>query len=125
MEYKVLMWDVNANTIKWYNILSYIKECWDEKTVESIRQYRNAKRRKDPGDLSIYCMPNTFEGIKAFILKECQYQFWSRCQYEIMVDGFPESNKPEKIDVYDQIEANIDVITTIFITNEHIDCINR
>ena len=70
-------------------------------------------------------MPNTFEGIKAFILKECHYQFWSRCQYEIMVDGFPESNRPEKIDVYDQIEANIDVITTIFITNEHIDCIDR
>ena len=31
----------------------------------------------------------------------CFGSVWGRCQYELMVDGFPESGQPQKVDLYD------------------------
>lgn len=92
--YYVIIWDVNRDTIENYDIMPYICECYDD--LEN--------------------KPKTFDEFKTFILKECKYRFWSRCEYEIIVTGWPISNRNEKIDVYDQIEQNIDTITKKFMS---------
>jgi len=51
--------------------------------------------------------------VKEFIVKECRYQFWSRCEYEIIISSWPNEINKKKIDVYDQIVLNIDIITKI------------
>lgn len=34
-------------------------------------------------------------------LFRCFGSVWSRCQYELVVDGSPESGQPQKVDLYD------------------------
>ena len=41
------------------------------------------------------------------------YQWWSRCEYEIIISDWPPSGKEEKWDVYKQIEMNLDLITRV------------
>ena len=99
--YYVLIWDINKNNIRYYDIMPYL-----------ISEYKADKKSRNKifdGSKKVY------NGIKEFILNASKYRFWSRCEYEILVDGFPPTNSPKKIDVYNQIEANIDVITSHFI----------
>ena len=53
------------------------------------------------------------EWLKTFIDKEAKYMFWSRCEYEIVVAGWPRWKNERKIDIYWQIQPNIDVIAEI------------
>lgn len=121
-KYNVILWDINSRCIKWYDIMPFIQEQWDLATGVMKRKLRNAKKLKvrDLKKEKTYVMPSDFDSIKKFILEICQYQFWSRCEYEILVDGFPSFGEPEKIDVYDQIEQNIDVITSLFMKNNNL-----
>ena len=99
--YYVINWDFNKNTVEYYDIMPYL-----------IREYKEEKKRKN----KVFATEGfeTFETCKYFILRASKYQFWSRCEYEILVSGFPPVNKQEKIDVYDQVEHNIDIITNHF-----------
>lgn len=95
IEFKVIVWDFNAKKVEYYDIMPYLRRSWEE----------------EHNNFSL-----TFDGIKEFILRVSRYQFWSRCQYEVVVTGFPEDGKnSQKIDVYDQIESNLDIITNLFL----------
>jgi hypothetical protein len=56
---------------------------------------------------------------KDFITNSSQYQFWSRCEYEIICHGWPAQKKEHKLDVHEQIMMNIDTVTEI-LYNEYI-----
>lgn len=101
--YYVLAWDVNRRTVEYYNIMTYLVDTYKENKKRKNKIFGN-------GNLS------SFDDFKAFILDASKYQFWSRCEYEIVVGGFPPTDDKKKIDVYDQIEHNIDVITTHFMS---------
>ena len=58
--------------------------------------------------------PKTFEECKKFIESISMYMFWSRCEYECIIHGFPFKKNKYKLDIYQQIEMNIDVITNHF-----------
>jgi hypothetical protein len=57
--------------------------------------------------------PRTRNEIKKFINKECKYQYWSRCEYEILLLDWPCEKTKEKIDIYDQVMMNIDIIVDL------------
>lgn len=40
---------------------------------------------------------------------ECHYYFWGKCEYEVVISGWPNENIQKKIDVYEQLEANWDI----------------
>lgn len=94
-EYNVILWDFNRKEVEYYDIIPYFKECW------------NDLKKK----------PKSFYDIKQFIISESRYQFWSRCEYEIVITGFPENSRTQKIDVFDQIMSNIDIVTEVFINS--------
>lgn len=95
IEFKVITWDFNTKKVEYYDIMPYLRRSWEE----------------GHDNFSL-----TFDSIKEFILRVSRYQFWSRCQYEVVVTGFPEDGKnSQKIDVYDQIESNLDIITNLFL----------
>ena len=101
--YYVITWNFNKDQIERYNIMDYLINC-----------YKETKKRK----LDI---PKTFEEYKNFILKKSKYQFWSRCEYECIIHCWPVKKNEYKLDVYEQIEMNIDIITKHFmnqITNK-------
>lgn len=61
--------------------------------------------------------PKTFEEFKKFVEDESLYQFWSRCEYEIVIGPWVSKTKEKKIDVHWQVMMNIDVVTKILMEN--------
>ena len=90
-EFNVIIYDPNGKKFVSYNIIPYFIECYKER----------AKPLK------------TFKEFKDFIIKEARYQFWARCQYEIILSDWPCQQHEEKWDVYNQIMMNINVITKL------------
>lgn len=94
-KFNVLVFNFNSRKVQPYNIIPYLTECYKRKS--------KSKR------------PSTFEEFKEFIIKESKYQWWSRCEYEIVITGFPIQDEREKIDVYYQVMMNLDIITKLLI----------
>lgn len=94
--YKVISWDFNSDNIEYYDIMPFL-----------IDSYKKIKKNK----------PKTFDEIKEFITNESRYRFWSRCEYEVIITGWPKQKREVKIDIFDQIIKNIDVITTHFMSH--------
>lgn len=72
-----------------------------------VEQYKKIKRNK----------PKTYEEIEKFIKGASMYQWWARCEYEILISDWPCQKYTEKWDIYKQILMNIDIIVDIFMEN--------
>lgn len=57
--------------------------------------------------------PVTIEEFRKFIDSWAKYQWWSRCEYEIILSDWPGQTKNEKWDVYKQVSMNLDLITKL------------
>lgn len=105
-----------------YNIMPYLIDTWHEflKKVESFQE-------ESEDIVSYWNIPGNFAEYRRWIDGELQYQFWGRCEYEIVLfpwppkmnkDGYIEDlEQAEKIDVYWQCRMNLDTITDLFIEN--------
>ena len=62
------------------------KMIWDEK---------NRKKKHTPDEL-----------IELELRRKCMYYFWSKCEYEVVVTGWTDTNTERKIDIYQQLDAN-------------------
>ena len=60
--------------------------------------------------------------LKKWVDGALMYQYWSRCEYEILLSCWPPSDKedPKKVDIYWQAKPNLDIITRLFSENEGI-----
>jgi hypothetical protein len=107
--FNVIHYNINAKKFEAYDVIPYLVRAYNEQ-VEKHKEFPNDKYWK---------VPVTFEEFKKFVQSESQYQFWSRCEYEIILSDWPPSNPPveEKWDVYDQIMMNLDIVTTLLIEN--------
>ena len=118
-EFNVIIHDINSKEFKSYNIIPYLLRCYKESMNK----------------------PKTFDEFKEFIKNQSMYQWWSRCEYEIILSPWPYTSSPSerydkkgeddieawkehwkkhlkechKIDVHYQVMMNIDVITKLFI----------
>lgn len=115
----VLLHDSNKNDVYRYNIMPYL-----------IEVYKNCQKsnRWWMFDNLNRC-PRTTEEFILFVDIVCKYQFWSRCQYEWLMLGWPPGKTDTledcrklidssiKIDAYDQIEMNLNIIADIFKEN--------
>lgn len=61
--------------------------------------------------------PVTKAEFRQFVKSESMYQWWSRCEYEIIIAGWPNIDTQEKWDVHKQVMMNIDIITEILMNN--------
>lgn len=94
--FNVLLWNINRDTIEHYDVLPYFRTLYDE-----------VKRKKEA--------PKTMEELKKFIVSWSRHQYWARCEYEMICHAWPPYKNDYKIDVYEQIMMNIDIITeTLF-----------
>lgn len=60
----------------------------------------------------------TKEQLQKFIENTFRYYFWAKCEWEFVAIDWPyrdtiEKSRPVKIDVFDQLEPNIPVITDL------------
>ena len=112
--FKVILWDFNRNNVEYYDIMPYFISMWNEDKKRDIKIWNSA----DVG--CVKDMPKTFNEFKDFILSAGRYNFWGRCEYEIIISDWPCQRKEIKIDAFDQIHANIDVITKLFM--DYVKC---
>lgn len=97
-KFYVLTWDFNTDQIEHYDVLPYFRE-------------RIKKAKKDS--------LNTIEDMKRLVEKESLYMFWSRCQYEMIIHGWPVQKNNYKIDVHEQVMMNIDVIADLLFSERN------
>lgn len=60
----------------------------------------------------------TKEQLEEFIKQELRYHFWGKCEWEFVAIDWPhrdtiDESRPVKIDVFEQLEPNISVITDL------------
>lgn len=92
MEWYVYVEDVNARRIDKFNIFDHYS--FNEDIKKIYKKYKN--------DYNVFCDE---------VRKSLRYYYWSKCEWEIILSGWPSSNnfKEEKIDVYDQVMMNKDI----------------
>lgn len=93
--FNVLIWNFNTQTIEEYNVIPYFVREW--------------KEEKDKSKFK------SFDDIKEFVRSKSLYQFWSRCEYEMIVKGWPVTKREIKLDAHEQIMMNLDLVTQVFI----------
>lgn len=91
LEWNVLLHDFNKDEIRNYNIFS---ESSPERIAKLIKRYN-------------ICNYDDFKERMKIVFMA---QYWSRTEYEIIVSGFCKNAKEYKIDVWRQIEMNLDRI---------------
>lgn len=102
-QFNVLRWDINRDTLVSYDVLPYFR-----------RQYDKCKEKD---------RPKTKEEWMAFVKEWGTYMYQYRAEYEILISGWPPSkdrgkDKEIKIDIWHQIENNIDIIVDMLM-EEH------
>lgn len=100
-KFNVLLWDFNTDKLVHYDILPYLRRRYDE--------YK-ARVKENP---DYWKVPVTLDDFKRFVERESQYQYWSRCEYEMICHGWPVRESDYKLDVHEQIMMNIDVVAEI------------
>lgn len=93
--FNVIIYNFNGGKFEPYDIMPYLR-----------RSYY------DEGE-----KPSNFEEFKNFILRKSTYQWWARCEYEIILTDWPSQKKFEKWDVHEQVKMNIDIITELLIND--------
>ena len=89
-KFNVIIWDVNLKVFKYYNVIPYLTDCYNEEKNK----------------------PVNVEDFKIFIERHSRNRWWARHEYEIVLkDCSGESEY--KIDVHEQITMNIDIIAKI------------
>lgn len=58
-----------------------------------------------------------YDEIKEIVKTNLMYHYWSKSEYEVIVSSWAKKDFEEKIDVYYQLEPNIDRITQYLIRN--------
>lgn len=91
VKFKVLLWDPNSDCVEDYDVLPYFRNKYKESKIK----------------------PKTYDEFKQFVIDRSLCHFWSRCEYEIIITGWPVSKRKEKIDAHHQIKMNIDNICQI------------
>ena len=101
MEYYVLYHEFNEDIVKPFNIFNSSR--FNDGVNELLKKYITYKDFVEKlNSLAMYC-------------------FWSKAEYEIICKGWCSKNDKEyKIDVYDQIKPNLDMLARYII-----DCYNN
>ena len=98
-KFYVLTWNFNKDMIEHYDVLPYLRNRLEER----IEKSKDDKEYHFP-------LPKSLDDFKKFVEDESLYQFWSRCEYEMIIHGWPVEKNNYKIDVHEQIMMNIDIV---------------
>ena len=125
IKFNVIEFDINSMKHKSYDVVPYFTNIWNDKKWDSFEKSK----------------VKTKEDFKQWVIRASHYQFWARCEYECLIAPWPlgsyrikEKLKEidmtkidenfiditnaftldmDKIDVYEQIMMNIDIVTEI------------
>ena len=93
--YNVWIWDFNTDSLESYDVVP--------RFVESIKQYIKPKN-----------LPKTKEALDEILESDARYCFWTKCEYEMIIHGWPEQKNDQKVDVYQQLKLNWSIFLDFF-----------
>lgn len=96
-KYNVIHCDVNARKIEEYDVMPYF-----------ANRYKECKKS---------AKPKTYDECRLFVEAESRYMFWSRCEYEVIIQGWPDNRVEAKWDIHRQIMMNLDLVVGVFMEN--------
>lgn len=107
LEFYVLVWDANFKRVERFNVFNSIGPMsvpgkittWSGDILDAV----------DNGEIA-----NKKDLVK-WLGRWFKDRYWARCQYEILVSDWLSDKNQEKIDVYYQLEKNLDVIAGLVI----------
>ena len=86
-KFNVLFWDFNSDKLEPYDVLPYFRE---------------------------HCAKcDSYESLKEEVERKSRYNFWGRCEYEMICSGWPVQKNRYKLDIHEQIMMNIDNLVDI------------
>ena len=99
-KFNVMQFDFNRSKLDFYDVLPYFR-----------REYNECQKDK---------RPKTREEWVEFVNRKGRYQFWSNAVYEFQISSWPPyrdiekfMKEHEKVDAWQQIEANLDVVVDL------------
>lgn len=90
LSWYVVWHEFNSDEIRWCNIFD------NTNVLQGIERF--LKKYVD------------FPTFKEEMEKTFKFAYWSKCEYEIFVNGWFSKKEPKKIDIWYQIEPNLDLI---------------
>ena len=112
-KFNVLIWDFNSDKLEHYDVLPYFRDEYADRKKKA-KGKRIQKIIKENSDMrKYYAVPSTFDELKEFVKGESQYMFWARCEWEMIIHGWPMRENDYKIDVHEQVMMNLDTIAEI------------
>lgn len=96
VNFNVIIYNTNRKVFETYDVIPYLVSCYNE---------RRPKER-----------PKTFEEFKEFVRSWSMYQWWGRCEYEMLLSDWPSSGVTEKWDIHKQLMMNHELVTKVLMT---------
>lgn len=115
-KFNVLNWDFNTDSLVYYDVLPYFRNEYKKRKTEIKKKSIQKALAENPDMNKYYGVPKSQKEMKEFVENESRYQFWGRCQYEMVCHGWPRWNNEHKLDVHEQIMMNIDIIVNILMS---------
>lgn len=98
--WNVWLWDINHDELEVYDVIPRF-----------IYEFKRLKKKN---------IPDTIEKLSEWLNSEALHTFWSRCEYEILIYGWPPRKSNEKVDVYDQLQLNWEAFVNYFYENVYL-----
>ena len=98
--------------MKWY----VLRHDFNSDKIEPFNIFNSVSFKKEVDKLIDEFI--TFDDFKEKLDKALKYSFMSKAEYEIMCSGLFDRNKAYKIDIYDQVKDNLEILAEYIIT-EH------
>ena len=96
-KWNVWIWDFNHDRLEQYDVVPML-----------LRELKSLRKEDFPMDKK-----SMNEELKSW----ARYHFWAKCEYEMIVHGWPVKKNDEKVDVYNQLMLNWDTFSEAFWKN--------
>lgn len=90
--WNVWIWNFNSDQLESYDVVPAF-----ERALKSVKT-----------------KPKTRDEFDTFLRVEAQYMFWAKCEYEMVIHGWPAGKNDMKVDVFQQLNLNWDVFVNAF-----------
>ena len=125
IKFNVIEFDISANKYKPYDVIPYFVNVWNDTKWDAFEKSK----------------VKTKEDFKSWVIRASHYQFWAKCEHECLIAPWPYGSyrvkeklkevnitnidnnfidiinafgvDMNKIDVYEQIMMNIDIVTEL------------
>ena len=145
-KFNVINHNFNTKEFEAYDVIPYFVRQYQERIDTCNKLKSELDKATSETEINLYRdalkhwkVPETFEEFKQFVKVESLHQFWSRCEYEIVLGPWPYVSSPsegydkskendldawkqhwkkhlqscDKLDIHDQIMMNLDVVTQL------------